>query len=137
MPETYHPKHETSGDIKKFGIIAFFFFGALCSLGIWREKEIPIYIFGTLSLLGVGFIFLPGLLKPVYCGWLKVAHFIGSLFTSLILTLSYYLVVTPTALLKRVFGGRPLPTKPDKGASSYWVTRPELAQPKERFIKRY
>ena len=51
--------------------------------------------------------------------------------------LAYYLVITPTALLKRVFGGRPLPTRPDRDAASYWVTRPELAQPKERFIKRY
>ena len=124
-------------EIRKFGIIAFLFFGVLCSLGLWREKEIPIYIFGTLSLLGIGFIFLPGLLKPVYCGWLKVAHFIGRLFTSLILMLSYYLVITPTALLKRLFGGPPLLIKPDKGANSYWVARDEPVQPKERFIKRY
>jgi len=55
----------------------------------------------------------------------------------IVLTLAYYIVITPTALAKRLISGRPLPTAPDKGLSSYWVSRPEPAQPKERFIKRY
>ena len=50
---------------------------------------------------------------------------------------AYYLVVTPFGLLKRLFGGRPLPLKPDRNRSSYWAERPEPAQPKERFTKRF
>ena len=76
-------------------------------------------------------------MEPVYRGWLKVAHFIGRTITLGILTLAYYLVITPFALAKRFFGGRPLPLKPDKAAGTYWVTRTEPAQPKERFLKRY
>ena len=57
--------------------------------------------------------------------------------TTLILALAYYLVITPAALIKMLFGGRPLPIKPDKKALSYWVDRTEPVQPKERFIKRY
>jgi hypothetical protein len=68
---------------------------------------------------------------------MKIARLVGRIITILILTLAYYLVITPSALIKRVFGGRPLPLKPDKGVSSYWVTRTEPAQPKERFLKRY
>ena len=137
MSETYHPKPETPGDIKKFGAIAFLFFGALFALGLWRQKVLASCLFGTLSALGLGFLILPGPLRPLYNGWLAIAHFIGRCITAIILALAYYLVITPTAWIKRVFGGRPLPTRPDEGASSYWVTRPELAQPKERFIKRY
>ena len=123
--------------IRQFGAIAFVFFGCLCALGIWTKKPIPTYLFGTLSLLGLGFILLPLPLKPVYDTWLKIAHFIGRVITTLILTLAYYLVITPAALIKRVFGGRPLPLKPDKNVSSYWVPREEPTQPKERFLKRY
>ena len=124
-------------EIKKFGVIAFILFGALCALGLWRQKAIPVYLFGFLSLIGAGFILLPGPLRPIYDGWLKAAHFIGRITTMIILTLTYYIVITPTALAKRLISGRPLPTAPDKGLSSYWVSRPEPAQPKERFIKRY
>jgi len=124
-------------EIRRFGIIAFVFFGCLCALGLWRQKPFAIYLFGGLSLLGMGFILLPAPLKPVHDAWLKVAYLIGKTVTIVILTLAYYLVITPSALIKRIMGGRPLPTRPDRELASYWVPRPEPAQPKERFIKRF
>ena len=123
--------------IRKFGLIALIFFGFLCALGIWREKFIPTYLFGFLATLGLGFLLLPYQLKPVFIGWLKIAHFIGRVITTLILTLAYYLVITPSGLIKRLFGGRPLPVKPDRNSSTYWVTRTEPVQPIDRFLKRY
>jgi hypothetical protein len=124
-------------DVRKFGVIAFLFFGCLCGLGIWTGKTVPIYLFGSLSIVGLGFILIPQQLRPVYSGWLKIAHFIGKVVTIGVLTVAYYLVITPSAMLKRVFGGAPIPVRPDKGADSYWVARDEKVQPKERFLKRY
>jgi hypothetical protein len=123
--------------IRWFGAIAFVFFGSLSALGLWAEKPIPSYLFGTLCVLGLGFILLPGPLKPLYHRWLKVSHFLGKAMTTMMLTLAYFIIITPAALLKRVFGGRPLPLKPDKNISSYWVTRKEPAQPREQFLKRF
>lgn len=123
--------------IRKFGLIALLFFGILCALGAWRQKIIITYFFGTLSVIGFGLFLLPAPLRPIYDGWLKVAHLIGRMITTIILTLAYYLVITPSAWIKRVFGGRPLPVRPDKDVASYWVVRTEPAQPKGRFIKRY
>ena len=123
--------------IRKFGLVALIFFGALCALGIWTKRPVPTYLFGTLAALGVGFILIPSPLRPVYAAWLKMAHLMGSAVTILILALAYYLVITPSALIKRVFGGRPIPIKPDRSVSSYWVPRTEPAQPRERFLKRY
>ena len=124
-------------EIRRFGVIALLFFGALSGLGFWTNKSLPAYLFGFLSILGFGFILVPSFLRPVYTAWLKIAHFIGRIVTVLMLTLAYYLVITPSALIKCLFGGRPLPFKPDKNVTSYWVARDEPVQPKERFIKRY
>jgi hypothetical protein len=124
-------------ETRKFGLVALIFFGCLCALGLWKNKLVPTYLFGSLTILGLGFILIPAQLKPVHAAWLKLAHFLGRIITALILTLAYYLVITPSALIKRLFGGRPLPVKPDKKASSYWVDRTEPAPPKERFLKRY
>jgi len=126
-----------SKDIRKFGFIAFPFFGILCAVGIWQQKPVPIYLFGFLSCLGLGFILIPGILKPVYLGWLKIAHFIGQVITTMMLAIAYYAVITPAALMKRLLGGRPLPLSHDPDASTYWVSREEPAQPKERFYKRF
>jgi hypothetical protein len=123
--------------IRQFGAIAFVFFGTLSALGFWLKKPIPSYLFGSLCLLGLGFILLPVPLMPVYEAWLKIAHFLGRVITTMILTLAYFFVITPAALLKRVFGGRPLPLKPDKNTFSYWVPRKEPAQPREQFLKRF
>ena len=123
--------------IRKFGLIAFLFFGCLFTVGIWVEKPLPIYLFGSLSALGLGFILFPNQLRPVFVSWLKIAHYIGKIITTLVLSLAYYFVITPAALIKRIFGGTPIPIKPDKNVSSYWVTRKEAAQPKEQFSKRF
>jgi hypothetical protein len=125
------------GEIRKFGVIGCIFFGTLFAAAVWRDKTLLTYFFGLLALLSIGFILLPDQLKPVYLFWLKIAHFMGSKITILILTILFYFVITPAALLKRIFGGKPLPVKPDPDADTYWVTRSEPAQPKERFPKRF
>ncbi|MFX0200578.1 MAG: hypothetical protein ACFFCW_31040 [Candidatus Hodarchaeota archaeon] len=124
-------------EIRKFGLISFLFFSVLCALGFWRGKVVLTYFFALLSLLGIGLLLLPAPLGPIYKIWLKVAYSIGRIITTLILTLAYYLVITPSALIKHLFGGPPLPIRHDKGASSYWVARTEPIQPKKRFSKRY
>ena len=124
-------------EIRKFGLIGLAFFGILFALGLWKDKLVPTFLFGALSLLALGFILAPTPLRPVYAGWMKIAHLIGKIITTLMLTFVYYVVITPSALIKRLFGGPPLPLKPDKGISSYWVTRSEPAQPQERFLKRF
>ena len=126
-----------SRQIRRFGLIAFLVFGSLCTLGVFIQKTLPTYLFGCLSILGLCFILLPNHLQPGYAAWIGISHFIGRMVTTLMLSLAYYLAITPTALIKRVFGGPPLPVKPDKHLSSYWVTRNEPAQPRERFLKRY
>jgi hypothetical protein len=95
-----------------------------CALGVWKEKLLPTYLFGFLSVLGLGFIVAPIPLRLVFNAWQQFAHLISR-------------VITPSGLIKRLFGGKPLPVKPDKNISSYGVTRPEPAQPSERFLKRY
>jgi hypothetical protein len=124
-------------EIRKFGLIALIFFGCLCVLGLWMRKPIPTYLFGSLFVLGLGFILIPAQLRPIYAVWLRIAHLLGRIATTLILSLTYYLVITPSALIKWIFGGRPIPVRPDRNASSYWVARTEPAQPGERFLKRY
>jgi len=126
-----------SKEIRKFGLIAFLFFGCLFIVGLWREKAVISGFLGALFFLGIAFVLFPTALKPVYETWVRITHYIGSIVTAIILMLAYFLVISPTALIKRLFGGRPLPVKPDKKADTYWVDRTEPAQPRERFYKRF
>jgi len=124
-------------EIRRFGALALVFFGSLCVLGAWRGNPLPTCLFGFLGLFGLSCLVLPSHARPVYAAWLKAARFLGRIVTVLVLTGAYVFVMLPSALLKRVFGGRPLPVRPDRNAASYWVDRTEPAQPRERFPKRY
>jgi len=127
-----------SREIRKFGLIVFIFFGCISAVAIWTKNPLPAYLFGFLSAMGLCFLAIPSPMKPVYVIWRKFGDFLARVVTISILTLAYYLVITPAGLLKRLIGGRPLPLKPDKNIESYWVTHPELTKTKkERFLKRF
>ena len=129
-----------STDIKKirqFGLVALIFFGCLSGVGWFTGKLLLACFFTLLALIGAGFVIAPGPLSPVYAGWLKISAFLGKTVTVIILTLAYFLVITPYALILRLLGGRTLPLKPDKTVSSYWVRRTEPAQQKVQFFKRF
>jgi len=126
-----------ASEVRRFGFLAALFFGVLLGITLWRHRPLLSYTFGGLFLCGLCFVLFPAFVRPVYRRWLSLSRYIGKWNTLILLTLMYYLVMTPFALLKRVLGGKPLPTKPDKTADSYWVCRPETAQPRERFQKRY
>lgn len=127
-----------SREIRKFGLIGFIFFGCISAVAIWTKNPLPTYLFGFLSAIGLCFIIIPSPMKPVYVVWRKFGAFLARVVTISILTLSYYLVITPAGLLKRLISGRLLPLQPDKNIESYWVTHPELTKTKkERFLKRF
>ena len=124
-------------EIRKFGLIILIFFGGLCLLGLYFKRSVPVFLFGALALVGISFLTMPSALRLLYSAWLNVAHFLGKIVTVIVLTLAYYLVITPSGLIKRLFGGTPIPTKLDRNIISYWVERTEPVQPRERFTKRY
>lgn len=123
--------------IRRFGLAGVVVFGLLGGLGYWRAQAVPACFFSLLTLLCMGFLIVPARFAPIYVGWMKAAHLLGRYFTAFILSLTYYLVITPFGLVMRIFGKTALPVRQDKGVSSYWVARSEPVQPKERFFKRY
>ncbi len=123
--------------IRTFGCVALVIFGGLCALGVLKGKPLVSILFGMLAFLGVVFIVFPLRSRPLYSGWLKIAHSIGRIITTILLAVAYFTVITPAAVAKKIISGSPLPLKPDKKASSYWMSRSEPAQPRERFMKRF
>ncbi len=123
--------------VRRFGATAFVFFGCLCMLAVWRDKPFGQAFFGLLATLGLAFYLLPALLRPAYERYLRFTHAVGRVLTLVMLTAAFYLVITPFGILKKLFGGSPIPRHPSRKAATYWVTRHEPAQPTDRFERRY
>ena len=97
--------------------------GALLAIAAyqwWRGASQTVLI----ALLAVAAVLLllaaiaPSLLRPVYRGWMYIGEALGWLNTRIILSLVFFLVVTPIGLLMRLFGRSPIETAK---RDSYWT----------------
>ncbi len=88
----------------------------------------------VLTVLGLA---LPKVLLPVYRVWMALAVVLGFIMTRVILTIVYYLIMTPIGLLMRLFGKDPMQRRIDPEASSYWIKKTYTIRSRERLEKYY
>ena len=115
-------------DLRKFGLMVGGVFGVLGLLFLWRGKAFYPYLLwpgGFLILFGA---ILPRSLKWVYIAWMSIAFVLGFVMAHVILTLFFFLIITPIGLVARLFGQDFLRLKLDRSAKSYWI-------PRERKVK--
>lgn len=99
--------------------------------------------FPQLVLLGCAAVFFPvtffcpRALGPGYRGWMRVAHGIGAVVTTVILTLVFYLIFTPVALFFRLIGKDYLERRWNPGAQTYWHARPLGERPAEDYLQQF
>lgn len=115
-------------DLRKFGLMVGGVFAAVGLLFLWRHPgRSPYFLWpgGMLMLLGLA---LPRALKWVYIAWMSLAFVLGFIMAHLILTLFFFLVITPMGLVARLMGKDFLSLKLDRAAKTYW--RPRSQKPK-------
>ena len=112
---------------RKFGLVVG---GAFLVLGLvlrlrdhGTASAVTLALGGALALAGLA---IPGRLGPVYRGWMALARTISKVTTPVFMGAIYFLVLTPTGLLARLVGHRPL-SRPAAGGS-YWHDRPAGAR---------
>jgi hypothetical protein len=92
-----------------------------------------VFIIVSLSLLVSGLL-LKHITSVIVSWWLKVAETIAAFNTKVILSLVFYIVLTPIALLYRIFSKDPLCLQRKKSKTSYFYMRNHLCV-KEDFEK--
>ncbi|MBW2569610.1 MAG: hypothetical protein JRE47_09625 [Deltaproteobacteria bacterium] len=124
-------------DLRKFGITMGVVLILLGGLFLWRDKDYYIYPF----IIAAAFIILglavPGILKPVHKVWMTISIILGWIMTRVILSLLFYLVVTPTRCLARLSGKQFLDLKIDKNVSSYWISKEKQKLNKADYEKQF
>ncbi len=120
-------------DLRKFGITMGIVLAVLGGLFLWRGRGYYLYFF----ILSPAFLFfglvVPILLKPVQKVWMTLAFIMGYIMTRVILTILFFIIITPVSLLARLFRKHFLDLRIDKSNKSYWIYR----EPKEFDRKDY
>lgn len=118
------PTRLTAAEGRKFAFPVGGVFLLLAGIFWWRHHLLASQIAGTLGgLLVVAGTLIPGRLGPVYRAWMGLAGLISKFTTPIFMALVYFLVITPTALIRRTVGSSQIAHSAEEG--SYWKRRDE------------
>ena len=123
----------------KFGIVIAIALGLIGGFVYIKSSNFDVasWLWGIgLLFLILGFI-LPTIMQPVYRIWMFFAFFIGAIVSRAILTMLFYVILTPTGLTLRLFGKDILDEKLDKRRKSYWIKKDKSDHAREQYEKMY
>jgi hypothetical protein len=106
---------------------------AIGGLWLWRGFASGWWLIG----IGAGLAVLrviPPLFRRVYRLWLAFSIVLGFFVSRILLTLIFFLLITPVGLIMRATGKDPMERKIDPEANSYWIPRSEQ---NELTVERY
>lgn len=124
--------NKDSREARRFGIVLSIVL-LVVGVVIPTIKKSPIHLWavyasGTVFTLSV---FVTKAFVPIFKAWMKVAHLISKIISSIILGLFFYLIISPVGIVMKCFGRDPLSRKWKKDDNSYWIKRdPKLSDPK-------
>ena len=128
-------------DLRKFSLTVGAAFVALWALLAFvfpylfeRGRDLPLLWQIGVALAAVGAL-LPALVKPLYYAWMTMALALGYVMTRVLLTIFFFLVLTPVALVFRLIGRDALHRKLDPSAESYWIDKVHPIADRTRYEK--
>lgn len=84
------------------------------------------FLAGGIALYGISIVAYP-VMKPIHIGWMKFAQILGWVSTHIVLSIFFYLILTPGGLVTRILGKDLLDQKFDRSAKTYWRKRESTA----------
>jgi len=101
----------------------------IISLILWWADDRSFVYFSIAggAFIIVTFIALP-VLRPFHKFWMGLSLILGFVMSRIILTILFYLVLSPIGLVAKIVGKKFMPIKPDKNKSSYWEKRSAAAK---------
>ena len=112
------------GSNKSFGIVFFVFFLIIGLYPLINDDNIRFWsIVISIIFLILGLI-NSQILTPLNILWFKFGMLLGRFVSPIVMGLVFFLVVTPTGLIMKLFNKDLLKLRKNKN-SSYWIKRPE------------
>lgn len=110
-------------ELRHFGLLVG---GILAVIAVWPvvfrgESPRTWVLILAAALIALGLVF-PRALRSVYRLWMRMGHLLGWFNTRLLLSVVYFLVMTPTGMVMRLVGRDPLDRRLGD-RPSYWVER--------------
>ncbi len=121
-------KQATTRQLRSYGLLMTTAFALLASYLLYKHDWQPSPASWVLYGIATAFLLLgllaPSALRPIYKAWMALADLLNRIMTPVILSLFFFLVLTPVGLLMRLFGYDPLRRgKKASRQASMWVNK--------------
>ena len=123
MIEEFKNINPTLKDLRKFGIIFGIILVIIFSFLLYKQKIDSFLYFGIPFMFILLGILLPKSLGLLYRIWMSFAIGMQWIITHIILTLLFYLIITPVRILSRIFRKDFLSLRYKKDVETYWKKR--------------
>lgn len=131
-------KSATVKELRQFALVMTGGLGVIGTIALLKGRPAAPYLLAIAGLFLILGILLPKSLRWPYALWMAFAFVLGQIVTTIILTLLFFVVMTPMGLLMRLFGKDFLQKRWKKvEVSSYWMHRKDYTVEKDRLSRPY
>lgn len=130
-------KKDKIAQLKEFGFALAVVLAVIALFPLVRKGHICYWaLCSSLIILALRLI-IPAWLSPLYSLFLKIAHIIGKINSAILLSIIYYLLITPIGLIMRLLKQVNFKKGFDKNAPSYWIDRDVNLNNPERMERQF
>jgi hypothetical protein len=123
----------TDAQARKSALVVAAVLLGVAAWNLYRGRTTVVVIFASIgAALVVAGLFIPAAARAFHVGWMRFAVALGHVNSRVLLTLVYYVVVTPYGVVSRLARRDPLRRR-GRAGESHWVERKTTRQAREQF----
>lgn len=111
------------GSNRSFGITFAVVFALIGLFPLLHGGGIRIWALACCAIFAGLALFWPALLAPLNRVWFRFGMLLHKIVNPIVLGLMFFIIITPLALIIRLFGGKLMSLQSDKSLPSYWIRR--------------
>lgn len=116
---------------RSFGMVFAIFFLIVALWPLLDSNEPRAWALAVSATIALVALIRPSLLSRLNRAWMAFGNVMHLVVTPILMAVLFYLTVTPTAVLMRLMGKKPIPLTFDHHAKSYWIVRTPPGPPPE------
>lgn len=110
-------------ELRKFGILTGVILIILGAIPLFNGNLPRFYLVIPAFILIYFGLLRPGLLEPIYKGWMKIGYVLGRINSFLLLSIIYFLILTPIGIISRTLSRNSERFRFKRNVDSYWIKK--------------
>ncbi|MDP1853680.1 MAG: SxtJ family membrane protein [Candidatus Omnitrophota bacterium] len=123
--------------LKEFGIALAGVLAVIALLPLVRKGHIRYWVACSSLIILALRLLVPTWLSPIYTLFLKMAHIVGKINSAILLSIIYYLLITPIGLIMRLLKQANFKKGLDRKAQTYWIKRDTALNDPKRMERQF